>query len=296
VNNEDGATTGDSWSIEPATVTINTLTINGKQVTLDVFRQLKEAALINHDGSLAGSPWGLVNYHQKRCDKLKKHAHVVWQLDDQLRQETIQPPRFEPYRSDTCDALVFAYGTVERLPSTTSGPPPEDPVRSRQSRPSWLRLAARAILMLFQPPPDVLQPPPEEPQQPPPEEPQQPPPADPEAPARFHWIPPEFGETVYPGGSAVLIFQVDGMECTGRRLRQNRWGGPDMAAEHSTANRNTLLASSRMRLPPRRSAGPSTKRDGPKSSTCRSCSSPSRTTSPNPCGNIDSQVTNMSWY
>ena len=95
VTNEDGATTGDTWSIEPATVTINTLTINGKQVTLDVFRQLKQAVLINHDGSLAGSPWGLVNYHQKRCDKLEKHAHVVWQLGDQLRQDTIQPPRWE---------------------------------------------------------------------------------------------------------------------------------------------------------------------------------------------------------
>src|SRR5215217_4920858 len=67
-----------------------------------------------------------VLYHQKGCDKLEKHAHVVWQLDDQLRQDTIQPPRWEPYRSDTCDALVFAAGTMERLPNITwpSGPPP----------------------------------------------------------------------------------------------------------------------------------------------------------------------------
>ena len=108
-------------SIESATVTINTLTISGKQVTLDVFRQLKDAVLINHDGSLAGSPWGMVNYHQKKCDKLEKHAHVVWQLDDQLRQDTIQPPRWEPYRSDTCDALVFAAGTMERLPTSPCG-------------------------------------------------------------------------------------------------------------------------------------------------------------------------------
>jgi hypothetical protein len=160
VTNEDGATTGDTSSIEPATVTINTLTIDGRQVTLDVFRQLKEAVLINHDGSLAGSPWGLVNYHQKKCSKLEKHAHVVWQLADQLRRDTIQPPRWEPYRSDTCDALVFAYGTVEPAPDVTwptAPPPPEDPVRPRRSRPSWPRLAARAILMLFQPPPDPLQ-------------------------------------------------------------------------------------------------------------------------------------------
>ena len=46
---------------------------------------------------------------------------MVWQLDDQLRQDTIQPPRWEPYRSDTCDALVFAAGTVEPVPHVTCG-------------------------------------------------------------------------------------------------------------------------------------------------------------------------------
>ena len=43
----------------------------------------------------------------------------MWQLDDQLRQDTIRPPRWEPYRSDTCDALVLAAGNVERLPDIT---------------------------------------------------------------------------------------------------------------------------------------------------------------------------------
>jgi hypothetical protein len=236
VTNEDGATTGGTWSIKFATVTINTLTINGKQVTLDVFRQLKEAVLINHDGSLAGSPWGLINYHQKRCDKLDKHAHVVWQLDDQLRQDTIQPPRWEPYRSDTCDALVFAYGTVESSPSITmrSGPP-EDSVRPRRSRPSWPRLAARAILMLFQPPPDPLQPPPEEPEQPPP--------ADPEPPARFDWKIPKFGRIQDRKGMDWLIFLLDGIECGGYvENRFGRFGGPELAAEHAAADRAALLA------------------------------------------------------
>ena len=45
-----GAVTVDTASIASATVTINTLTISGKQVTLDVFRQLQDAVLINHDG------------------------------------------------------------------------------------------------------------------------------------------------------------------------------------------------------------------------------------------------------
>jgi hypothetical protein len=65
-----------------------------------------------------------------RCDKLEKHADVVWRFGDQLRQDTIQLPRWEPYWSETCDALIFAAGTVERLPDVTmrSGQPPQDPV------------------------------------------------------------------------------------------------------------------------------------------------------------------------
>ena len=145
--NEDGETsmigaeTVDTASIESATVTINTLTISGKQVTLDVLRQLQDAVLINHDGSLAGPPWGMVNYHQKSCDKLAMHVHVVWQLGDQLRQDTVQPPRWAPYWSDVCDAWVFAAGTVEPHRVTWGDdpvpPPPQNPVRPRQFRWWW---------------------------------------------------------------------------------------------------------------------------------------------------------------
>jgi hypothetical protein len=152
---------------------------------------------------------------------------VVWQLDDQLRQDTIQPPRWDPYRSDTCDAVVFAYGTMERLP----GPPAADPVRPRQSRPSWPRLAARAILMLFQPPP---------------EEPLQPRPEEPEEPARFRWERPKFGRTGYHAGVDELIFRIvelDGIECAGDLPPHgDRWGGPQLAAEHSAADRAALRA------------------------------------------------------
>jgi hypothetical protein len=228
VTNDDGATTGDTWSIEPATVTISTLTINDKQVTLDVFRQLKEAVLINHDGSLAGSPWGLVNYHQKRCDKLEKHAHVVWQLGDQLRQDTIQAPRWEPYRSATCDALVFARGTIDRLPSSTmrSSKPPE-PVEL-----SWPRYAARAIWNLRHPHDKV---------------PLLPPPEEPEEPARFRWNTPKFGHRVarrdgmYESEWTFRLNDINGIECRAK-LRDSFVGGPELAAEHSAADQAALLA------------------------------------------------------
>jgi hypothetical protein len=238
VTNEDGATTGGTWSIKFATVTINTLTINGKQVTLDVFRQLKEAVLINHDGSLAGSPWGLVHYHQKRCDRLEKHAHVVWQLDDQLRQDTIQPPRWEPYRSDTCDALVFAAGTLERLPNITwpSGPPPEAPERPRQSRPSWPRLAARGIWTLrgYTIP---LQPPPEEPEQP----------------SRFRWNRPEVGRMGRREGVGCLTASNAAPTCL------SAWAARSWRPSTPLPTGPRCSRSSRMRLPPRRRAAPSMK-------------------------------------
>jgi hypothetical protein len=224
VTNEDRATTGDTWSIEPATVTIKSLTINGKQVTLDIFRQLQEAVLINHDGSLAGSPWGLVNYHQKRCDKLEEHAHVVWQLDDQLRQDTIQPPRWEPYRSDTCDALVFASGIIERLPDITmrSSLPPEAPVRPRQSRPSRPWSSRKNHQESAQAPPE------------------------PEQPARFRWHPPEFGQIRRRRVDDLifdLIFVLDDIECSVYLpWGPEQFGGPELPAKHSAANRDALLA------------------------------------------------------
>jgi hypothetical protein len=230
VPNEDGATTGDTGSIERAIVTINTLTINGKQVTLDLFRQLKEAVLINHNGSLAGTPWGMVNYHQKKCEKLEKHAHVVWQLDDQLRQDTIQPPRWQPYGSDTCDALVFAAGSLERLPSITmrSGAPPEP------AELSWPKYAARVIWNLRHPHDSVpLLPPPEEPE-------------EPDEPARFRWNRPKVGRMGRRDGVDVLIFEldgIDGVECSGQIGHHlDHWGGPELAAKHSAADRAALFA------------------------------------------------------
>jgi len=77
--------------VSTATVEIRTLTVSGKQVTLAVFRQLRDGPLISGDGTLSGVPWGTVNYHpDKRCSGT--HMHVVWQLGGELRRTTVQPP------------------------------------------------------------------------------------------------------------------------------------------------------------------------------------------------------------
>ncbi len=221
MTNEDGETsmigaiTVDTASIETATVAINTLTISGKQVTLDVFRQLKDAALINHEGSLAGPPWGMVNYHQKSCDKLEKHVHVVWQLGDQLRQDTVQPPRWEPYWSDVCDALVFAAGTVEPPSRHVGGRPSAAPATEPSATPSVSLEVAEVW-------------------------PQKPPQAGhhaapgasaaplphPEQPTRYIWSWPEFGDKSYRDGSISRSTASNAAAiCTPAYLGRPRTGG-----------------------------------------------------------------------
>lgn len=85
------ALTVHNAEIKTAAVEIRTLTISGKQVTLAVFRQLREEPLLAEDGTLNGVPWGTVNYHPaaKQCDDLAEHWHVVWQKGSDLLRSTV---------------------------------------------------------------------------------------------------------------------------------------------------------------------------------------------------------------
>lgn len=76
-------------TVRTATVEVKTLTINGKQVTLAVFRQLIDAEVIDTRGMLPrvnGQTWGSVNYHPDKCAEDSEHLHVVWQQGDHLRR------------------------------------------------------------------------------------------------------------------------------------------------------------------------------------------------------------------
>ena len=66
--------------IKTVAVQIETMTVGGKQVTLSLFRQLREEDLIDGDGgTLNGVPWGYVNYClDKNCPRCG-HRHLVWQ-------------------------------------------------------------------------------------------------------------------------------------------------------------------------------------------------------------------------
>jgi hypothetical protein len=96
-------------AIATARVEIKTLTVSGKQVTLAVFRQLREEPLLIHDGVLEGQPWGVVNYHPDKCAALPSHWHVVWQRDtDLLRSMVYTQAVHDEFWPDEGDRLITA--------------------------------------------------------------------------------------------------------------------------------------------------------------------------------------------
>ncbi|MEU3622787.1 hypothetical protein BS329_09715 [Amycolatopsis coloradensis] len=94
-------------AIATASVEIKTLTVSGKQVTLAVFRQLLEQPLVLDDGTLAGQPWGVVNYHPDKCGNAAEHWHIVWQDGSDLRRSRVQiKPSFDLFRPDEADDFI----------------------------------------------------------------------------------------------------------------------------------------------------------------------------------------------
>jgi len=88
--------TTQNATITTAAVEVKTLTMSGKQVTLAVFRQLKEEPLIGEDGTLNGEPWGAINYHPDKCSAAADHLHVVWQKGTELRRAYVDgAPNFD---------------------------------------------------------------------------------------------------------------------------------------------------------------------------------------------------------
>jgi hypothetical protein len=76
--------------IKTATVEIKILTVSGKQMTLAVYRQIKEENIfINPEQPYEGTKgpcWGIINYHTKDCDLGARHLHLVWQKGKHLRR------------------------------------------------------------------------------------------------------------------------------------------------------------------------------------------------------------------
>lgn len=84
--------TTQNAQITTAAVEVKTLTISGKQVTLSVFRQLRDEPLLTPDITFNGVPWGYVNYHPDKCADDRQHLHVVWQSGSDLLRSKVYAP------------------------------------------------------------------------------------------------------------------------------------------------------------------------------------------------------------
>jgi hypothetical protein len=79
-------------TVKTAAVYVKALMIEKHQVTLAVFRQLRNENLVDEDtAELHGPAWGTVNYHPSSwsCLAEDQHLHVVWQQGGELRRATV---------------------------------------------------------------------------------------------------------------------------------------------------------------------------------------------------------------
>lgn len=121
--------TAQNATITTAAVEVKALTISGKQVTLAVFRQLKEQPLIGDDGTLNGEPWGVVNYHPDKCGDDPEHLHVVWQNGSDLRRAAVQLPDAGYHKHPAADLYVQARIIDRTIHTPYSSPTEVDTLR-----------------------------------------------------------------------------------------------------------------------------------------------------------------------
>jgi hypothetical protein len=109
--------------IKTVSVGIQTLTVNNKQLTLSIFRQLHQEDVIDrYTGQLKGGAWGTVNYFWNDCgwQGYREHRHVVWQKGKELRWACVEiMPNYgemeDLLRRRTIEPVshVLAYRTVK---------------------------------------------------------------------------------------------------------------------------------------------------------------------------------------
>lgn len=102
--------------LRTASVSVRTLTIEGKQVTLAVFRQLIEEDIYDHEKeALNGVGWGHVNYllKDRPFDSPPGTINLVWQRGLELRRCFLRPelpPLTMPARPIKENGLFYAGG------------------------------------------------------------------------------------------------------------------------------------------------------------------------------------------
>lgn len=87
------------FGIETLPISIKTITIDGKNITPTILRQVSEENIVDEKtGELRGTPIGHINVHQKDCPTYW-HLHVLWSQNGALRQgTTCNPSESEHYQ------------------------------------------------------------------------------------------------------------------------------------------------------------------------------------------------------
>lgn len=91
-------------NLKSMAVEIKALTVNGKQMTLSVFRQLPHLSIWDNMFEQIGTPWGRVLYfwgNNKDCNGFQ----VVWQKGDQLFRSVHWVPHIENICRRDADSL-----------------------------------------------------------------------------------------------------------------------------------------------------------------------------------------------
>ena len=92
------ALTVQNAEINTASITIRTLQVEGRQVTMGVFRQLPVEDIIELEGPhLKGVGWGHVNYQvEGHYAYSGKTIHLIWQQGNELRRCLVHQTRNRP--------------------------------------------------------------------------------------------------------------------------------------------------------------------------------------------------------
>lgn len=120
------ALTVQNAEINTASITIRTLQVEGRQVTMGVFRQLPEHDIIDPQGpSLRGVGWGHVNYQVSGHYRYTgRDIHLVWQKGSELRRCLVHETRVKPefaFRELTSDISVQRIETYRKYAEEKPG-------------------------------------------------------------------------------------------------------------------------------------------------------------------------------
>jgi Na+-transporting NADH:ubiquinone oxidoreductase subunit NqrF len=91
--------------VKTMSVEIRALTLNGKQMTLSVFKQLPNEDFYEWVSETSddirvvavpgGIPWGFVRHHpDPMCRRMDPHHHIIWQYRDKLFRASLYHHEF----------------------------------------------------------------------------------------------------------------------------------------------------------------------------------------------------------